>query len=317
MKNNSRRKFIARATAASAGAMIAPHLGHGSQQNLEKKEAVDSFSFIFLTDIHYQQERRAAEGFEVAVDKINQLEADFVMTGGDLVFDVLRGNFDRSDSLFSMFSKASKRIKLPMYHCVGNHDLFGIYEESPEDSSHPDYKYGMFQRYFGETYYSFDHKGWHFIVLNALDERDQRYVGIINEPQVEWLKDDLSKVDKDTPIAVTLHIPFLTVYRQVYPPGKPAPVKYVENSDEVLNLFNDHNLKLVLQGHMHWIEDLNVQNKTRFITGGSLAGRPSWRRKDDRGDGKYYNQEGFMHFTIKGEDIDWKYIDIGWKSIEE
>lgn len=317
MKNNSRRKFIAKASAVSAGAMFVPHMGHSSKENQENNSDDDSFSFIFLTDIHYQQERGAAEGFEVAVDRINELEADFVMTGGDLVFDVLRGNYDRSDSLFSMFKNASKRLKPPIYHCVGNHDLFGIYEESPEDASHPDYKYGMFKRYFGKTYYSFDHKGWHFIVLNSLDERNQRYVGTINEPQIEWLKDDLSKVDKKTPIAITSHIPFLTLYRHVYEPDKPASAKYVENTDEVLDLFGGHNLKLVLQGHMHWIEDLNVQNKTRFITGGSLAGRPSWRRKDDRGDGKYYNQEGFMHFTIKGEEIDWEYKDIGWKSIEE
>ncbi len=317
MEKSSRRNFITKVSAVSAGAMVAPHLGHSLQTGIKKVLEKDSFSFIFLTDIHYQQERRAAEGFELAIDTINKREADFVLTGGDLVFDVLRGNFKRSDSLFSMFKSASKRLKMPMHHCLGNHDLFGIYEESPEDADHPDYKYGMFQRYFGDTYYSFDHKGWHFIVLNSLDERAQRYVGIINEPQIEWLKNDLAKVSKDTPIVVTTHIPFLTVYRQVYPPNEPAPIKYVENSDEVLNLFNDHNLKLVLQGHMHWIEDINVQNKTRFITGGSLAGRPSWRRVDDRGDGKYYNQEGFMHFTIKGEEIDWKYIDIGWKSIEE
>ena len=65
---------------------------------------------------------------------------------------------------------------------------------------------------------------------------------------------------------------------------------------------------------MHWIEDLNIQNRTRFITGGSIAGRPSWRRVDDRGDGIYYNEEGFMLINVKGEEIDWEYIDIGWKA---
>ncbi len=277
----------------------------------------DSFSFIFLTDIHYQLERNASKGFEVAVDTINQLEADFVMTGGDLVFDVLRGNFSRSDSLFSMYKKASERINKPVYHCIGNHELFGIYEESPEDSMHADYKYGMFERYFGDTYYSFDHKGWHFMVLNSIDERNQRYVGIINDEEMEWIKQDLAKLDKNTPIAISMHIPLISSYYQVYPRENQGESKWIENRDEVLDLFKDYNLKLVLQGHMHWIEDINVQNKTRFITGGALAGRPSWRRVDDRGDGKYYNQEGFMHFTIDGEEIEWKYIDIGWKSIEE
>ncbi len=65
---------------------------------------------------------------------------------------------------------------------------------------------------------------------------------------------------------------------------------------------------------MHWIEDLNIQNRTRFITGGSIAGRPSWRRVADRGDGVQYNEEGFMLLHINGESIDWQYIDIDWES---
>ena len=291
-----------------------------SEKPIATKADNDSFSFIFMTDIHYQPERGASQAFEIAIDTANKLDADFVLTGGDLVYDVLRGNFDRSDSLFKMYKKATERLKMPIYHCIGNHELFGIYKESPEDSTHPDYKYGMFERHFGDTYYSYDHKGWHFIVLNSIDERDQRYIGIINEQEMEWLRKDLAGVDKETPIAIALHIPLVSSYKQIYPgnPSTEVPNElWVYNRDEVLNLFKDYNLKLVLQGHLHWIEDINVQNKTRFITGGSIAGRPSWRRVDDRGDGKYYNEEGFMYFTIKGKEISWEYIDIGWEAVVE
>ena len=48
-------------------------------------------------------------------------------------------------------------FNMPVYNTMGNQDLFDIYEESPEDESHPDYKYGLFERYLGDTYYSFDH----------------------------------------------------------------------------------------------------------------------------------------------------------------
>ncbi|XOV93529.1 MAG: metallophosphoesterase family protein [Bacteroidota bacterium] len=296
--------------------IVSIFLGCSTPKSAETRND-DSFSFIFLTDIHYQLERGAAQAFEIAVDTANKLDADFVLTGGDLVFDVLRGNFDRSDSLFSMYKKASERFNMPVYHCIGNHELFGIYEESPEDSTHPDYKYGMFERYFGDTYYSFDHKGWHFMVLNSIDERNQRYVGIMNEEEMEWIKEDLSKVDKETPIAIAMHIPLISSYRQIYPLEDQGESKWIENRDEVLELFKPYNLKLALQGHLHYLEDINVQDKTRFITGSALAGRPSWRRKDDRGDGKYYNEEGFLYINIDGEEIDWEFIDIGWKSVEE
>lgn len=291
--------------------------GCSGKQGAETNDNDSGFSFIFMTDIHHQLERGASEAFQIAIDTANQLNADFVLTGGDLVYDVMRGNFERSDSLFTMYKKATERFNMPVYHTIGNHELFAIYEESPEDSTHSDYKYGMFERHLGPTYYSFDHKGWHFIVLNSIDVRNKRYYGVINAEEMEWLREDLSKIDKSTPIAIAMHIPLVCTYNQIYPKNPPTVVpnnQWIYNREEVLNLFKDYNLKLALQGHMHWIEDINVQNKTRFITGGAIAGRPSWRRMGDRGDGIFYNEEGFMKITIKGEEIDWEYIDIGWEA---
>ena len=82
------------------------------------------FSFIFMTDIHYQTERGANEAFQIAIDTANQLGADFVLTGGDLVYDVLRGNFKKSEALFNGYKEATKGLNMPIYHCIGNHELF-------------------------------------------------------------------------------------------------------------------------------------------------------------------------------------------------
>ena len=131
----------------------------------------EGFSFAFLTDIHLKPE--SLKAFEMVIDTVNQLDIDFVLTGGDMVYDVLRGNKSRSDSLFTLYKESTEKINVPVYNCIGNHELFGIYEESVEDSLHPDYKYGMYERYFGKTYYSFDHKGWHFVVLNSIEEQKQ------------------------------------------------------------------------------------------------------------------------------------------------
>ncbi|MBL6731244.1 MAG: metallophosphoesterase [Bacteroidia bacterium] len=285
-------------------------------QTLAQSNDAD-FSFIFMTDIHYQTKRGANEAFQIAIDSANQTNADFVLTGGDLVYDVLRGNFKKSEELFIGYKEAVKGFNMPVYHCIGNHELFAIYEESPEDSTHPDYKYGMFERHLGKTYYSFDHKGWHFIVLNSIDVVGKKYIGMVHKEQLDWLRQDLAKVDKKTPIAIAMHIPLVSTYREIYPKKPITEVPnniWIYNRKEVLDAFKDHNLKLALQGHMHWIEDLNIQDRTRFITGGSIAGRPSWRRVDDRGDGIYYNEEGFMLINVKGEEIDWEYIDIGWEA---
>ena len=57
-----------------------------------------SFEFVFMTDIHIRPDMNAPKGFQMAIDAANQLKPDFVLTGGDLIFDALRGNQSRSPS---------------------------------------------------------------------------------------------------------------------------------------------------------------------------------------------------------------------------
>ena len=126
------------------------HDGQGSK-------ADRSFSFAFLTDIHLKPE--TVDAFRMVIDTVNNMDIDFVLTGGDMVYDVLRGNQSKADSLFALYKTESSKFNVPVHNCIGNHELFAIYKESPEDSLHPDYKYGMYERHLGKTYYSFDHKG--------------------------------------------------------------------------------------------------------------------------------------------------------------
>jgi 3',5'-cyclic AMP phosphodiesterase CpdA len=246
------------------------------------------------------------EAFEMVMDTVNKLDIDFVLTGGDMVYDVLRGNKSKSDSLFTLYKNSIEIINVPVYNCIGNHELFGIYEESVEDSLHPDYKYGMYERYLGKTYYSFDHKGWHFLVLNSIEEKNKRYIGSISEEQLAWLKEDLAKVSPETPLAIALHIPLVSTFAQIYPkPSNSGGYKGLRNQAKLMEILENYNLKLVLQGHLHWLEDINVMGKTRYITGGAVAGRPSWK-------GKRHGEEGFLKINISDDDISWNFIDYGW-----
>lgn len=273
----------------------------------EKKEArVDSsFSFVLMSDIHLKP--GVTDSFQRVIDTVNKMKVEFVVAAGDLVFDVMRGNSRNADSLFGLYKSMSKKFKAPVYNCIGNHELFGIYKESDIDSSHPDYKYGMYQRYLGKTYYSFDIKGWHFIVLNSIDvNKEKKYYGVIDSLQRDWLSADLMKLDNATPVAVVTHIPFLSVFAQRHNDlTKPVPADpngtMISNRKEILDLFEKHNLKLVMQGHIHWIEDIFINNKTHFITAGAVAGRPSWR-------GTLHGERGFMKIDVKDGAISWNYI---------
>ena len=45
------------------------------------RETKDSFSFVFMTDIHITPEKNATKGLLQAIDTINFLAPDFVITG--------------------------------------------------------------------------------------------------------------------------------------------------------------------------------------------------------------------------------------------
>jgi len=263
------------------------------------------FSFAFLTDIHLKPEMNALLGFQMAIDKVNALNPDFVLTGGDLVYDAMRGDQARCDTLFSLYKTMSTGFNMPVYNCLGNHDLFAIYAESPESSDHPDYKYGMFERYFGKTYYSFDHKNWHFIVLNSLCvTENKRYSGVISEEELAWLKNDISKLDTLTPIVLVSHIPLISTRSQVT--GSEGKGN-VSNAGEVFQMLEAYNLKLILQGHIHWKEYGYVNDRFHYITGGSIAG-DGWKGR------RHNTKEGFVLVKVKGNELSWEYIDHGWEA---
>ncbi len=268
----------------------------------------ESFSMVFMTDIHLQPEKNAVEGFEKAIDTINKLNPDFVLTGGDQIMDALGQTHERADSLYKLYKETVSKINVPVYNTVGNHELYGIYEKSGIDSTNKDYDLGMYKRYFGDPYYSFDHKNWHFMVLQtSYDTPERTYIGKIDKNQLEWIKNDLSKIDKATPIVVSVHIPLITSLTQI---GKGSMEPNTEglvvnNTKEVLELFQEYNLKLVLQGHLHYLEEINAANKIKFITGGAVCA--GWW-----GGAYNFTEEGFLLLTFTKNEVDWKYVDYGW-----
>jgi 3',5'-cyclic AMP phosphodiesterase CpdA len=267
----------------------------------------DEFSFVFMTDIHLQPENNATEGFKLAIDSINKLKPDFVITGGDLIMDALGANYGRADSLYQLYIETIKNVEAPVYNTLGNHEVFAWYSASGADTLHPEKGKTMFRNRIGETYYSFDHKGWHFLILDSVEEAEgEGYIGEINEQQMEWIKKDLSKLGTDVPICVSVHIPVFTMLMQFFygsrePNGQGL---VIDNSKELLDLFEEHNLKLVLQGHTHFLEDIYIGG-IHFITSGAVSGH--WWR------GPHNDcEEGFMLLKVKGDDFEWEYVDYGW-----
>lgn len=278
-----------------------------------KAQEPGTFTFVFLTDIHVQPEKQADQGFLKAIGAVNALNPDFVITGGDLIMDALGQTRERADSLYRLYLDLALDFNMPVYHTPGNHEHFAYYMKDEITPDDPDYGDGMYKRYLGRTHYSFNHKGWHFIVLNSVMETEDRgYRGGVSQDQLVWLENDLSAVSDDMPIALSVHIPLLSVQTQLRSGNLTAHREgsVINNSQEVLQLFEGKNLRLVLQGHLHALEEINLNNQVRFITAGAVSA--NWWNGDLRG-----LQEGFLKVQVTGQDFDWEYVDFGWEAVQE
>jgi 3',5'-cyclic AMP phosphodiesterase CpdA len=271
-----------------------------------KKELQPDFSFAFLTDIHLTPDKNAPQGFKQAIDSVNKMKPDFVITGGDLVMDALGQSRSRADSLYQLYGSLMKEFKMPVHNTIGNHELFAFYNKDI-DSLDADYGEGMYRRYFGNPWQSFDYKGWHFILLKSIEQTPTRgYEGKINPVQMEWLKNDLSKISDTTPVVVSVHIPFMTTYTQWQDNGLliNSGDDIITNGKAVLDMLRKKNLKLVLQGHKHYYDDLYL-NGVHFITGGAVSA--AWW------DGPIAKmEEGFVLVQVFGNQMRTRYVDYGW-----
>ena len=265
----------------------------------------DSFSFVFASDIHLGKIRHAEEAFYLAIDTINKMSPDFVLTGGDNIRDALRGTYEHCDSLYNLYIETTNRFNMPLYNTMGNHEVYGLSEGI--DPSSKGFGKQMYEEKIGKRYYSFDHKNWHFIVLDniGLDVEGKHYYGHFDKEQIEWLKIDLEKTGKKRPVCVSVHIPLLTILEKVLPHntslGNDAEVR---NANEVIKLLEQYNTKLVLQGHWHYIEDI-YYNGIHYVTGGAVCA--AWWQ------GAYHGmEEGFLKIDVNDEDFKCNYIDFGW-----
>jgi predicted phosphodiesterase len=254
----------------------------------------NKFSFAFLTDIHLNKEdNNCFKGIEMAISSVKEHHADFILTGGDNVdIDVLGKDASTAHWLYGKYAEVIRNSDINYYASIGNHDRFFGCEKS-----NPLFERGLFEKYLNKSYFSFDHKGWHFIVLNTSNS-------VVEDEQKKWLAADLKLIDSETPIVISTHVPFLSVY---YPAleGKYTHTDTFKNFKEIWDMFEDKNLKLVLQGHMHLYEEIKVKG-VQFITAGAVSA--SWWGGDFHG-----TEEGYLLLHMDGNDFDWEYIDYGWE----
>lgn len=295
----NRRSFLTLGALGAASAACAP---------FELDAAgVGDFTFVHFTDVHIQPELHAGEGARKCMAKVNTLKPDFAICGGDLVFDACAVTKPRAKDVFDLYADAVKPLNMPVHTIIGNHDVFGISTNGSVTPADPMYGKRMFEDRVGPLYSSFDYKGWHFVLLDSIQNGTpgREFIGHVNEEQISWLKNDLAGMKPGSKLVAVTHVPLVSgVLQLVRDPGRAADIYLVTNAQDVLNVLWPYKPKLVLQGHTH-IRETVVYNGCQFITSGAVCG--NWWKGPRDG-----HPEGFAVLTVRGAEVQWRYETYGF-----
>lgn len=187
-----RRQFLE--LTGIAGVVFASGLpGATAASRLQKH---DDFFFLQMSDTHWGFKGplvnpEAAATLEKAVERVNALDTqpDFIVFTGDLTHTT--DDPQERRKRMTEFREIVRKLRVKDVRFMpGEHDAALDAGEA-------------YREIFGETHYTFDHKGVHFIALDNVSDP----AASLGDAQLRWLRDDLRSRDREQPIVVFTHRP--------------------------------------------------------------------------------------------------------------
>ena len=246
------------ASCAGKDAKIISECEPGGEENLAEQadgpdakvrkrlaELPDDFTFAIVSDVHLQTDPEHAwnQKFKLSIEKINEINPDFVVLLGDLTDEGHKGNeVARAQYLdFSLLAADLKPVLVPV---VGNHDA-GEVSTGPDDPSRPLFlEMEARLETFSGTYYSFDSGKWHFVVL------DTGWDAAMSEEQLEWLEGDLAR-HSAVPTICFMHINITPVGEQWLDEEKNTVFARAADRERLLGILKAGSVKWMFTGHTH------------------------------------------------------------------
>jgi 3',5'-cyclic AMP phosphodiesterase CpdA len=213
-----------------------------------------AFNFVQISDSHIGFHKPAnpdvAATFRETIARINALPQapDFILHTGDLTQLSETKEFDDLQQMLK--DCKTKQI----FYVPGEHDILN------DNGAQYLERFGKGTR--GSGWYSFDQKGVHFIGLVNVATVKEGGLGVLGPEQLDWLKEDLAKLSRSTPIVVFAHIPLWTIYPQ-WGWG-------TDDSGRALDLLQPFGSVTVLNGHIHQSMQ-KIEGNITFHTARSTA----------------------------------------------
>lgn len=144
--------------------------------SLNLNQSSDQFQFAIVTD---RTGGLRPGVFNTAVDKLNLLQPEFVMSVGDLIMGYTEDTVELNRQ-WDEFNAMVGRLDMPFFYLPGNHDITNKVQEE------------MWRRRFGSTYYHFVYKDVLFLCLNSEELVRGAGWGAIGDEQYEYIKRTLA-----------------------------------------------------------------------------------------------------------------------------
>jgi 3',5'-cyclic AMP phosphodiesterase CpdA len=274
-----KRKTFLKTTVAAVGSSFLPAWCLAGDQ---KKRG---FRFAHITDIHVKPGIVPETGMAKALQHVQKLhpQVEFVINGGDSIWDAMEADKEHTQLQWDLFhSILQKENSLPIYHCIGNHDIWGwfIKENRPESDKLYAKAWVLESLRMKNRYYRFTKLNWHFIVLDSVQLNPAGgYIAYLDPEQLEWLKQELATIPKDEFICIVSHVPILSIcaalfFEKTESNGDLKIQRNLMHTDfmPLKKIFVQFpNIKVCLSGHIHLQDELHYLG-VKYYCNGAVSG---------------------------------------------
>jgi 3',5'-cyclic AMP phosphodiesterase CpdA len=279
-----RRKFLQQMGAASVIATVP--LAAGAAVTKPKL----SLLVAHLTDVHVKPDPVAEAGMRKAFRHVNALKhpPHFIINGGDAIMDAMAADKNTTQAQWDVWNKIlAQENKLPIYHCIGNHDNWGWQLKDASVKTDPLYDKGwaVKQHKMPGRFYSFVKADWKFIVLDSAHENNGGYIARIDEEQFNWLEKELQNTPARMHICIVSHIPIASFCAAMFFDKNmdngdwrlPRNLLHIDTR-KLKTLFKKYsNIRCCLSGHIHLQDEVEYLG-IKYFCNGAVSG--NWWKGD-------------------------------------
>jgi 3',5'-cyclic AMP phosphodiesterase CpdA len=273
-----RKAFLQTSSILLAGGLIPVQAG----ANGKKKKPI---RFAHLSDIHVKPGKEPESGMARAYQHVQdkKQKVDFIINGGDMIMDALEAPKDKTQAQWDLYRRIiAAENKLPVYNCIGNHDIWGWFFKAnkPVDDRLYGKQWAIEMLEMPNRFYTFSKSNWEFIVLDSTQLNPAGgYIGKLDEEQLAWLEATLRAVPPEKYICIISHIPILSIssglfFNKTEPNGDMKIQRNLMHSDFLVlkKLFlRFPNIRCCISGHTHLQDEIEYLG-IKYYCNGAVCG---------------------------------------------